>query len=186
MAFVKCRRRGEGGAVRILVFFLYISCEGIRVWSTQSASFCLHSCAVVRKCVQSVFWKVSGLLLLRDCMTGFKWAKVWRFFSSHFQTFLCACYVHVTVINLWHYHSCFSLCSFFWIDHWPQCTIVSFRVCLPGSACCFWQKALTSITLTILPKKKSSRGRFHGQYVVSENMFAKQIAIVLYYSPLFL
>lgn len=121
MAFVKCRRRGEGGAVRILVFFLYISCEGIRVWSTQSASFCLHSCAVVRKCVQSIFWKVSGLLLLRDCMTGFKWAKVWRFFSSHFQTFLCACYVHVTVINLWHYHSCFSLCSFF-LD-WPLASV---------------------------------------------------------------
>ena len=110
MAFVKCRRRGEGGAEWILVFFFYISCEGIGVWSTWSASFCLHSCAVIQKCVQSIFfWKVSGLLLLRDCMTGFMWAKVWRFFSNHFQTFLCVCYVHVTIINLWHYHSCFSL-----------------------------------------------------------------------------
>ena len=109
MAFVKCRRRGEGRAEWILVFFFYISCEGIG-FDPPGVLVSAYTAVLWFKNVCRVFfWKVSGLLLLRDCMTGFMWAKVWRFFSNHFQTFLCVCYVHVTIINLWHYHSCFSL-----------------------------------------------------------------------------
>ena len=121
MAFVKCRRRGEGGAEWILVFFFYISCEGIGVWSTWSASFCLHSCAVIQKCVQSIFLESIRFTVVKRLYDCFYVSKsvtfLFQSLSDLLVCMLCSC----------HHNQPMALSQLFFIVlmflHWPMASV---------------------------------------------------------------